>query len=754
MAHGATFSIALLFDNPLNSIQIAQSLKDKELDVHVAHSAAELIQLIATQQLDLVGLSVNHASASSLVQVLKSRTQISILAFGEDNEMSTAKAVAKTGASFQITGAVTSYNIWLKIGHLVKEKQRQQERLARMNVRKDAMEEEDAGAMIIRSSKKKDMSNAAADEDGVHVRGVGSQARTASNARKTKEDAGKIQVVSSQPSKGEVGTAVSYSGSQEDEDTGSVLEFNEMDALAAALKNASEESEIEKSTKPTPKFTQAEPLSKNRKTKSEETELVYKESPSAKGESATGEASKKAKPKNNGGGLLGVRKPDDKKAHQKENDADAPEQDSQNQDNKIRFEKGKKGGGNVLQIDKRKKDNGSPTQIEKGAISTHSDIPEDDLIDDEIDQMQSLFFDTGADAGHGSVSSTASADNKKGNGGVIMQEGRAREKASATYEEGLGREKAPATYEQAQDQEGAELMFQQAQEEAKKKKHESSLVAKKKTAQETKPQDKEQEAAPAKVISLEQERQKKKKPSSKSTHDAPATIEPMEKLRYRKTFREAVATAGESDFTKQEGWSGFGLTTKVSIIPVDNPFQRGLLLVANSDNDYATAEEISGFKGALVNEMKQKKQTTFSLGETLNVETFEVDVCEWAARNSQFFYFFEGKGGKKILICFLQRDPIYPKTSKDDEQSMHRIDLYEVPPKMPVNFDAYLLLTRNEKMLPYVRRGGSLSAKQIERLYKRGFKFLYVKEEAVPDYHIFCLSLFLNQGFRLGRKLA
>jgi hypothetical protein len=177
--------------------------------------------------------------------------------------------------------------------------------------------------------------------------------------------------------------------------------------------------------------------------------------------------------------------------------------------------------------------------------------------------------------------------------------------------------------------------------------------------------------------------------------------------------------------------------------------------MANSENDFSTIDEISGFKHTLVDEMKDFDEQAFKVGDTYNIDTFEVDVAAWAERSSQFFYLFENPStGKQMLICFLKKDSLFPETRKMEAQQMHRIELHELPPRMPVSFEAYLFLARNDKMLPYLRRGGSLSQKQVERLYKRGFKFLYIKDEDVRDYYSFYFSLYLNQDLRPERKLA
>ncbi len=116
------FTLILLYDKMVASLPVAQALKEKGIDVHISQNAGELIQTIASKNVDMVGLSTNHASSRSLIQVLREKTSVKILIFGEDKAPTTVERIDRMDADFKVQGVATAYNIWMKIAHVVKNK--------------------------------------------------------------------------------------------------------------------------------------------------------------------------------------------------------------------------------------------------------------------------------------------------------------------------------------------------------------------------------------------------------------------------------------------------------------------------------------------------------------------------------------------------------------------------------------------------------------------------------------------------------
>ncbi len=685
MAATGAYSIVLLFADQANSLQIAPPLREKGLDVHVVASAAELIQIIAAQKFDLVCLSVNHSSASSLVQVLKIKTHVAVLVFGEDQQPDTARAILKTSADYQVTGTITSYNIWMKIGHLVKEKQRHAENASRML--QNRLRKEDDGNIVVKSSQKpKDT-----DE------GVGSVSVKAAKEKSPKLSVvgveEKITVKSAIPKKEkkilmgakrkapllqvEGADAVEVIKGGDVEDTGSVAVKEEMAEPVATIEVKNEKAMPKGKLLKMNKAPKASPSQKVDVAAPANSELGAVQTVNAKASSAS-DAGVASKP----------------------------------------F-KALKSVGKVKKID-------SPLEV----------LSEEEQIDREIDQLQNLLFDA-----------------------ETFQEPLAEIGKTQLVEENLKTAKdQKVNVMQSSTRVGSvKLGAQTAADTAKTEVRELSPALDNGNVllEEAVSSYQSEEA---RLLSIEAARAHRKKIKDKKAQQLESALKigTKEHLLFKKVFREAVAKAGAKDFVRAENTNSIGTISKVTLIPVDNISERGFIIVANSLNSFASQEEIKNFKNTLANEMNGfADKHEFSLGESYELDTQEVDVSAWAARSSQFFHTFDDpKTGNQVIICFLKRENVFPETCHMEAQRMHRIEIQEVPARLPVSFDAYLFLARNDKMLPYLRRGGSLTAKQIQRLYQRGFKFLYVKDEDVREYYEFYFSFSLNQDFRTEKKFA
>lgn len=702
MAATGLYSIVLLFEDQANSLQVIPSLKEKGLDIHVVANAAELIQIIAAKKFDLVCLSVNHPSASSLVQVLKIKTHVAVLVFGEDQSMDTSRAVLKTVADYQLTGAISSYNIWMKIAHLVKEKQRQAENASRKLIHRQRQDDDEN--IVVKSSTK--------PKEKETVEAVG-KVSVKSNI---KEKSPKLSVVAAEEK-----ITVRSSISEEKITVKSAIPKKEKKILMSAKRkapklqiNGQEDVEIVSGGKEESVGAVAVVDAKE-EVRAQEVE-VRNEKPAVKGKLL----------KMNRGTKPGASAP-------VKVNAKSAEADNGQVEIKTSSEKEDLGHVSVGSADaptKTLKPLGKRKQQEK---QNKDPLTEEEQIDREIDQLQNLFFENDSSAlGLGSTTLEEDDARPVTNNVISMQDKRAERAATVSVKTANAvEEDVVVDNREVPSQDNGQVLVEEV----------SSY-----------------QTEEARLASIEAARAHRKKIKEKKAQkeEAALKIGKKEHLLFKKSFREAVAKAGEHSLQRLENTKTIGVVNRVSLIPVDNISERGFILVANSSNDYASSNEITDFKGTLNAEMQGfEDKHEFSLGDTYNIETLEVDVAAWAERSSQFFYTFEHpETGQQVLICFLKRDDLSPETCHMEEQRMHRIEIHEVPARLPVSFDAYLFLARNDKMLPYLRRGGSLTAKQIQRLYQRGFKFLYVRDEDVRDYYEFYYSFSLNQDFRLVRKFA
>lgn len=586
MAQAKQFTLLLLYDKVASSLPVAQALKEKDIDVTVVQNAGELIQAIATRKADMVGLSVNHASTPSLIRVLKDKTQVEIMAFGEDKQPSTAKKIDKADVDIRVSGIANGYNIFMKIGHLVKKKEKETENARTIHL-------QGGGEKVIAKKQKK---------QGAFI--VKGKAKT----KKENEDGNGFSVTSQEVEE--------LDGSSDDD---------------SAQKESSGET------------------------------LIFHD---------------------------GI----------KENNGPIKKKDEV-----------KKGGGAL--IFRKKDDAKKPGRLLK-------------KIKDE-------------DGSTGAVKHEKPKPAPLGVGGTIV-----------FSDEAMGSHKK---FEQDETEEkiGKVVSPPAAQKEERPVNNVIDFQARKKKA-EVQASEAEENLPPE--VKYAKFREAKKN----AVKEQP--VLPMDKLKHKKQFKEAVQKAGEKSFLKTgEAKPTFSLTTRVCVIPVINPKEKGFLLFSVNDNQFMDAEGLQKFKLALLDEMKNDAVGDFILGETFNVETFEVNISDWARTSGQFSYNFQEVGtDKEVFVCFVKRDSIYPDFKKMDEPSgVYRVHIHTMPPLTPVSFNVFLYFVKNKRLIPYLKKGGKFTARQIQRLYKRGFKFLYIEENEKSEFLSFYVSLMINQDFQsTNRKLA
>lgn len=696
----APFSIVLLFENQANSLQVVQSLKDKGLHVEVVTSASDLIKMIVSRSLDLIGLSVNHSSTASLVKILKTRTHVSVLVFGEDTNEETTKAVLKTSADYQVSGAASSYNIWMKIGHMVREKEREQYKKSNKQTLK--LKDDSDSTVLVKSNKTLSFNN---------------------NKDKNQD----ISVVKS---------------------------------LTKNDKENDKENDIKRTTTLSVKGSGKKLLGK-KKEKIEKSQEPPEESI----------ADKEALPVRNDQGKM---------------DAE-PEQSLS-----VSGEESKKKKNKLFSSNTEKKKT-SPKHDES-MLQKKKVLTEDDILDNEIGEIENLFFE---ESSRKSLVKPAVEIDAQGNGSVVMfaqDESAPEVSVSEEVEEASpegdfsdleqalmaeleseGKDKeAPLMPANNMDQE-IEDIFNQHQG-TQFQSHEIEAQEEKST-EEAKPKDirpnedasaseedfAEEESSYAneadKIVSIEAARHKRKLRREKKAAEARAKEEAAgldhSVEEYKKAFQKAMESAGEKQFNKLHEQNRMGQISKISIIPVDNDQEKGFILVADAQNEFISKDSLEQFKEVLSQEMKSRIDVELSLGDVFDVETPEVDMNAWASNYSQFsFVCYDENTNQEKMVCFLKRENLFPETEKIDNYEMHKVELNGIPARTPLNFDAYLYLERNEKMLPYLRRGGSFTDQQIDRLFKNGFKFLYIKDMAIRDYYAFHLMQYFCQDLGAEKKLA
>lgn len=220
-------------------------------------------------------------------------------------------------------------------------------------------------------------------------------------------------------------------------------------------------------------------------------------------------------------------------------------------------------------------------------------------------------------------------------------------------------------------------------------------------------------------------------------------------------LKESVLNAVKNAFTeKEENAEGFESVSRMTVVPIDNHETRGFLILCAEDNQFInpTHSSFEQFREVLLAQMNAESG---DLGESYNVEMEETNLKDWVLSQSDFHSFVEDpKTLKSVLICFVAKEAIYPDINKEQDLNMLKVELGTFPVSTPVNFNIFLYLARNKKVIPYLRPGGKFTEEQMSRLGKHGVESIYVSENDRNALYSFYISQTLSQDLRTTKKAA
>lgn len=221
-------------------------------------------------------------------------------------------------------------------------------------------------------------------------------------------------------------------------------------------------------------------------------------------------------------------------------------------------------------------------------------------------------------------------------------------------------------------------------------------------------------------------------------------------------FKEQVMAAVKGAFvSKNETSEEFGTINRMTVVPVDKEQGRGFLIFCTKDNQFmgSSGPAFEEFKNSLIEKMS--KYEAVSVGEVYNIETEEIDIQNLVQNSSDFHIIVEDpKSQKQVLICFVAKENIYPDTNKSSGTSMMMVELDVIPAETPINFNLFLRFARNNRMIPYLRRGGELTEAQVNRLNEHGVQSVFIPEEERKALYSFFISQTIHQDIRPIKKAA
>ncbi|MCB0377602.1 MAG: hypothetical protein KDD33_03855 [Bdellovibrionales bacterium] len=142
---------------------------------------------------------------------------------------------------------------------------------------------------------------------------------------------------------------------------------------------------------------------------------------------------------------------------------------------------------------------------------------------------------------------------------------------------------------------------------------------------------------------------------------------------------------------------------------------KGYILLANSFAHHEEEYVLNDIRTTIIDNLKKNGQS----GEVSQSFYIQIPKCDYFSVVDEICDFTvkaEEETGKQILISFLPREKVFPSFHESDREGMLFIDVQNIPPDTPVNFDAFIYPEKNQRFVRYLKNGRSLSLKRVKRL--------------------------------------
>lgn len=194
--------------------------------------------------------------------------------------------------------------------------------------------------------------------------------------------------------------------------------------------------------------------------------------------------------------------------------------------------------------------------------------------------------------------------------------------------------------------------------------------------------------------------------------------------------------------------------SKLSCIFVDSDLFFGYLLLAFAENRNMDEPLVTEIKKKIFAFLRQNGQTVSS-EESCNISVQEVDFQEWALAHSDFLK-KAYHDGQEVAIAFFpaQRKS---KLELNDILNKYSLSIDELRGDLIVEFDLFIHLPANDRLLLYTPKGNAFYLNQKERLQEKGITSLYISKEASSDLTKYRTQNYLNDKiheFKMAAKVA
>lgn len=183
-----------------------------------------------------------------------------------------------------------------------------------------------------------------------------------------------------------------------------------------------------------------------------------------------------------------------------------------------------------------------------------------------------------------------------------------------------------------------------------------------------------------------------------------------------------------------------------SCISVNSQRYNGYLLAAGSSDNHLDEEFIKKIKTRVMDFLESKGEHIYDQND-LDINVHKINYSEWGEEEAEFFRRSIHQGEEIGMAFFESQEVKHPLFIREDED-MLCLSIDSIFEDMPIEFDLYIYLKKNEKYVKITKQGGKLFSDQKQKLLSSGFKEMHVPVSQKENLVKYRAQNFLNENIK------
>lgn len=196
--------------------------------------------------------------------------------------------------------------------------------------------------------------------------------------------------------------------------------------------------------------------------------------------------------------------------------------------------------------------------------------------------------------------------------------------------------------------------------------------------------------------------------------------------------------------------SGGLKTSRLACITVESDRINGYLLLAFAEDRALDPALIRNIREKLFAYLQVNGEKIHSSDE-LDLKLQEVAFQDWAMEHAEFLKKSYHEGAE-VAMAFVPAEKKFSAPEENFHLKKYSLSLDEIRENTILEFDLFIHLPTNDKLIRYTPKGAKFYPEQKKRMAESGMKKMYIQKESLVDLRKYRLQNFLNDKIESFRR--